>query len=524
MGYCVHCGHALDEGQRFCTACGSAAERQSSPAVEGTADSATNLDNNTHTPQAAKKGHSGLLFVLATLFVLAAAGIGGMLYAGYKVKQKAATYLHSQQAEAPVSEDKPTTPGMNPQHRDRDKLASQTDADNATNMLSGLLDKLDAASHQRDNPFDNLKFVAKAEYSSIHCPVPSAGEELHPIADARIPFVPGLKLTTAWGRTPGDEEIINTISEIKPEFYRLTTSGATYINDNDVKGKQETNARDICASDLKNSYGYVTENGAYMPPIAPDTTQALLSAAAFNQLKSTGQFNAKYLMYFQADDHSGVREHWREGTLSRIGNSDLDYLVIVNNEAIKLPTILARGTILVTDRKLQADTENINNRPTPVEIQVLDDPKNPLVLNYSFTNQKFRIQVVKIEYPTNEKKIEQALAKERKAVVYGIYFDFNSDKIRVESKPVMDEIASALKDNPDWKLTVNGYTDNIGGDGYNLDLSRRRSASVRQALVTQYHIAPDRLTTGGYGNSNPIDTNDTLQGRARNRRVELTRQ
>jgi len=383
---------------------------------------------------------------------------------------------------------------------------------------------LDAGSHQQDNPWDNLKFVAKSEYSSIRCPVPSSGEELHPIADARIPFVPGLKLTAAWGRTPGDVEMLNTISEINSDFYKVTTSGVSYANDNDVKGKQETNARDICATDLKSSHGYITEHAAFFPPIAPDTTQAVLSTAAFNELKTTGKVDARYLMYFQADDHSGVREHWREGTLSRVGSSDLDYPMIVNNEAIELPTILARGTMLVTDKGLKADTENINNRPTPVEIQVLDDAKNPLVLNYSFTNQKFRVQVVKIEYPTKEKKIEQALAKEKKAVVYGIYFDFNSDKIRVESKSVMDEIAAALKNNPDWKLTVNGYTDNIGGDGYNLDLSRRRSASVRQALVTQYHIPPDRLTAGGYGDSSPIDTNDTLQGRARNRRVELTRQ
>jgi outer membrane protein OmpA-like peptidoglycan-associated protein len=275
---------------------------------------------------------------------------------------------------------------------------------------------------------------------------------------------------------------------------------------------------------LKSSYGYVTVDAAFLPPIALDTTQAVLSAAAFNELKSTGKYKAKYLLYFQASDHSGVREHWREGTLSRVESSDVDYPVIVNNEPVKLPTILARGMMVVTDKTLQADTENINNRPTPVEIQVLDDPKNPLVLDYNFTNQKFRIQVVKIEYPSNERKIEQALAKEKKAVVYGIYFDFNSDKIKPESKPVLDEIAAALKDNPDWKLTVNGFTDNIGGDSYNLDLSKRRSASVRQALVTRYQVAPDRLTANGYGDSSPIDTNDTLQGRARNRRVELIRQ
>jgi outer membrane protein OmpA-like peptidoglycan-associated protein len=71
---------------------------------------------------------------------------------------------------------------------------------------------------------------------------------------------------------------------------------------------------------------------------------------------------------------------------------------------------------------------------------------------------------------------------------------------------------------------VSGHTDNVGGDPYNLDLSKRRAAAVKQALVTQYHVAPERLLTDGFGASRPVDTNDTLAGRARNRRVELTRE
>jgi outer membrane protein OmpA-like peptidoglycan-associated protein len=81
-----------------------------------------------------------------------------------------------------------------------------------------------------------------------------------------------------------------------------------------------------------------------------------------------------------------------------------------------------------------------------------------------------------------------------------------------------------MTDNPDWKLTVEGHTDNIGGDPYNLDLSKRRAAAVKEALVTRFHIAPDRLANDGYGASRPVETNDTLEGRARNRRVELTRE
>jgi len=79
-----------------------------------------------------------------------------------------------------------------------------------------------------------------------------------------------------------------------------------------------------------------------------------------------------------------------------------------------------------------------------------------------------------------------------------------------------------MTDRPGWKLTITGHTDNIGGHKYNLDLSQRRSAAVKRALVERYHIDPNRLSISGDGDSDPIDTNDTLEGRARNRRVELT--
>ncbi len=76
---------------------------------------------------------------------------------------------------------------------------------------------------------------------------------------------------------------------------------------------------------------------------------------------------------------------------------------------------------------------------------------------------------------------------------------------------------------PDWKLAIEGHTDSIANDAYNLQLSQRRSAAVKNALVSKKAIAGTRLTTAGHGESRPKDTNDTLEGRARNRRVELVK-
>jgi outer membrane protein OmpA-like peptidoglycan-associated protein len=119
--------------------------------------------------------------------------------------------------------------------------------------------------------------------------------------------------------------------------------------------------------------------------------------------------------------------------------------------------------------------------------------------------------------------IARALQTAKRVAVYGIYFDFASATLRPESKPVLNEIAAALRSNPSWKLTIEGHTDNVGGATYNLDLSKRRAQSVMSALVARYHITADRLNAAGYGFSRPKASNDTAEGRALNRRVELVR-
>ncbi len=121
------------------------------------------------------------------------------------------------------------------------------------------------------------------------------------------------------------------------------------------------------------------------------------------------------------------------------------------------------------------------------------------------------------------KALEQALSQHKKVDIYSIYFSFNSDKLREESQPTLKDIAEVMRRHPDWKLQVNGHTDAIGGDQANLDLSKRRAAAVKNALVQQFKIGGDRFSTSGFGKSQPKDTNDTLEGRARNRRVELMR-
>ncbi|MFC1896519.1 DUF4892 domain-containing protein [Thermodesulfobacteriota bacterium] len=105
--------------------------------------------------------------------------------------------------------------------------------------------------------------------------------------------------------------------------------------------------------------------------------------------------------------------------------------------------------------------------------------------------------------------------------LYGIYFDTNLAAIKPESAPALREMARLLRQNPDMSLYVVGHTDNVGGFEYNMDLSRRRAKAVAEALVSGHSIDGARLTPKGVGLLAPVASNETEEGRAKNRRVEL---
>jgi OmpA-OmpF porin, OOP family len=113
------------------------------------------------------------------------------------------------------------------------------------------------------------------------------------------------------------------------------------------------------------------------------------------------------------------------------------------------------------------------------------------------------------------------LMTEGKLVTYGIYFDVNKDVVKPESYGTLKEIAAILNEVPDVKVKIVGYTDSDGADAANLDLSKRRAASVKAELIKSFNVKGDRLVTEGMGEANPIAPNDTPSNKALNRRVEF---
>jgi OOP family OmpA-OmpF porin len=113
--------------------------------------------------------------------------------------------------------------------------------------------------------------------------------------------------------------------------------------------------------------------------------------------------------------------------------------------------------------------------------------------------------------------------KDAAIVLRGVNFHTDSDELTEQSLTILDGVAATLLANPEIRVQVAGHTDSQGEDVYNKDLSERRAASVVNYLQGK-GVSSDNLNAAGYGEEQPVATNDTAEGRAANRRVELVRE
>lgn len=346
-------------------------------------------------------------------------------------------------------------------------------------------------------------------------------------AVTRVPLVKGLVVIGAASERQGDYESTLSVDSIEPDGTLHLITEAEIPDASGGKPQTVRVSRDVKAADLETgrTYKYMFFTGG--EDEYPGTTSMGTSSAVLSDLRSKGE--ASVTLDGQAGGLAGMlsgllgmmggtdQKNAAKGYLSASGTLKLaepkpaPFKVIVNNALVSLPAWHVKGSFKQGDEAVS------------VEWYILDDPKNALTLRFAFGKDK--LEIVRIEFPVeNETKtLESALAKERRAVLYGIYFDFNSATIKPQSEAVLRTIVEVMKKEPDWVLVVEGHTDNIGGAASNQDLSSRRAAAVKNALVER-GVSAERLNTAGFGASVPRETNATLAGRARNRRVELTRQ
>jgi|KBSMisStaDraftv2_1062788.scaffolds.fasta_scaffold03664_3 outer membrane protein OmpA-like peptidoglycan-associated protein len=552
---CVKCGSPLLEGQSFCTVCGTRAEEHSPAEVPrfctdcgapvsaakgicgncgasanperslASAESSPSFSSRPQVahprtqvfppqpPPPAKAGSKFLKLVMiaAALFVLFLLLVmGSCAYIAYRAKQRI------------------------------NKVEEAYNKDDLSGMVA-------AATGQtaKPQPLPNWK---------------PASPELTSSPAGKIPLRKSLQLVHAGtDELRGDFESIFVVDKVTAQSVHIHASqqfpsgqGIERLLDGGTKNNNPRKiecGRTVFLADMETSSetdGYMCREGRNEQH--PGTTAMSLSRKTLNELKTAGQSEFTYhedplkslLKSFKnamASDSKGsdaasqellkkMMNFAPEGgignssamdtpalkcTLRRNGNSDVAFPVLVNDQPTDLPVV----DVVV---KLP-DKEG--------HLYVLDDPDNPLVLAGASTDGGHE-QVIKIYWEQEERsgpnQLEQELEKNGRAKVYDIYFDFASATLRPESGKVLSEIDQAMRDHPDWKLSVEGHTDNIGGDSSNLDLSKRRAAAVVQSLIASYSIPEKRFATAGFGASRPVDTNDTPEGRARNRRVELVRQ
>ncbi len=319
---------------------------------------------------------------------------------------------------------------------------------------------------------------------------------------ASIPLETQLTLTDIWTdfkKNMQDVEILHTVDAIH--------SSTIDISAKRLDGTSSEERRTLCIADMIHGRELVTVFGNNVPGTIAGATMFTLSCDAFQDLKADRPAEMTMFDAYNGDANTMRMVGLRKGSFTRIEPQDVPYSIIVNGDQKDLPSIHLKGSLV--DRQYEA--------------WVLDDEANPILLKIVCLQINWHITFVKITFPV-EKKIEQELAQTGHAEIYGIYFDFNSAKLRPESAPVLKEISDALKDNPGWKIKIDGHTDNVGGDAYNMQLSQRRAEAVKQALINQYGISSDRMTPEGFGASRPKATNTTVEGRALNRRVELVRE
>lgn len=147
---------------------------------------------------------------------------------------------------------------------------------------------------------------------------------------------------------------------------------------------------------------------------------------------------------------------------------------------------------------------------------------NTILFNFHDINGE-PIYVTDIRIAAGGRSLYQALEETGRVAIHDIHFATGKADILPESAETIGNVAKLLQDHPDLNLLIEGHTDNTGDFQQNMQLSKDRAAAVKTYLVEKLHIDAGRLETMGLGQSRPTATNDTDEGKAKNRRVEIVK-
>jgi outer membrane protein OmpA-like peptidoglycan-associated protein len=392
----------------------------------------------------------------------------------------------------------------------------------------------------------------------------------------RIPLCEGMMLVTAVNGGSGDYESIKVLKSVTATEARISYS-AEKMDYGDLFSTDPPRLRSYVSKriqrleDLRTSRQYLQQFDTVIPEDVPGMTSLGTSSLVLSELKKQGHADFSFATFWgyvvppslNREDPTSVYRAQLPGQAKVVAPTPEQISVLVNGVPTSLPAIHAGGNFLGYVSEFwfldQADNPltlryrigvNEIKPKTPEERKDCESqtkiagyvPQHCLKLD---GGDQSNLDLVKINFScavtppagnsgagagagagtpnSGAAKLEASLMKDGRAEIPDIFFRSGSDEIRSESEGSLLVIAEVLKRHPDWKLSVEGHTDSLLADNVNQKLSERRAAAVKQALVSRHGIVAARLTTQGFGETRPRAPNDTLAGRARNRRVELVR-
>jgi outer membrane protein OmpA-like peptidoglycan-associated protein len=329
-----------------------------------------------------------------------------------------------------------------------------------------------------------------------------------------IPLVKGLRLTSALHFPEGDRENVVTVSDISSEGvtyrwrFRQQRRDGTILN---LSASRPVSLNDLASAPRLNQ---VFEAGDR--PATPGYTAMSLSRAVFSRVQNGGSvpFTVTNLELDPLAERFGAIASPRmnyHGRLIRASSGPESMPILLNGVRTRVPVLHLRGHFTLQEKSVDDD------------FWVLADSTHPLLMRSVEDGEV--LQMIRIDRPNHEgtPSVEDALTRECRTELPGVYFAFASAELDPESGPALAGVAGLLSHHPNWSLAIEGHTDSIGAAATNQSLSERRASAVRSALIAQFHIDASRLRAIGFGATKPKESNATLDGRARNRRVEVVR-
>jgi OmpA family protein len=329
------------------------------------------------------------------------------------------------------------------------------------------------------------------------------------ISPDSIPLVRGLTLVSVYRVPEGERENTVVLNDVTPDGIdygwryreRRNESGDAVTEDS---FERFVSAADLAAAPRLNS---AFQRGGGREE-TPGYTAMSFSRAVYNRLSAHDA--TPYTTMGAADSGSGLNLSAvvpYRGTLSAVSVEPI--AILLNGRRVSVPTLHVHGRF------------TYQTRSAGLDFWILADSANPLILRSMSSTAKL-FQMIRVDLPARA-PVEAELEHDCRAELPGIYFGFASAELQPASDASLASVAALLARHPNWSLVVEGHTDSVGNDAANRRLSADRAEAVRAALVAQHGVAAARLRGEGFGATRPREPNTTLEGRARNRRVELVR-